>query len=209
MHSTPVAPGPESLSTIATDIKWPRLSHVWDRERCDHYIEPVWCSARLFEVEDFDRNQILLDACCGFGRIAASAKAAGYTNVIAADIVDRGYPGCEIQDFLQRQSVPPTVVCNPPFNMVEAFARHALTLGACRLALIFPVARLNAARWLKDLPLRRIWLLTPRPSMPPGYVIARGEKPGGGKTDYAWLVFERGYVGAAELAWLHRDGGTL
>jgi hypothetical protein len=100
----------------------------------------------LFEVEDFDRNQILLDACCGFGRIAASAKAAGYTNVIAADIVDRGYPGCEIQDFLQRQSVPPTVVCNPPFNMVEAFARHALTLGACRLALIFPVARLNAAR---------------------------------------------------------------
>ena len=138
MHSTPVAPGPESLSTIATDIKWPRLSHVWDRERCDHYIEPVWCSARLFEVEDFDRNQILLDACCGFGRIAASAKAAGYTNVIAADIVDRGYPGCEIQDFLQRQSVPPTVVCNPPFNMVEAFARHALTLGACQLAADLP-----------------------------------------------------------------------
>ena len=57
-----------------------------------------------------------------------------------------------------------------------------------------------------ELPLRRIWLLTPRPSIPPGYVIARGEKPGGGKTDFTWLIFERGYTGKAEVDWLHRDG---
>jgi hypothetical protein len=31
------------------------------------------------------------------------------------------------------------------------------------VAIIFPTARLNAARWLQDTPLRRIWLLTPRP----------------------------------------------
>jgi len=30
------------------------------------------------------------------------AKAAGYL-VIAADIVDRGYPGCLVQDFLDRK----------------------------------------------------------------------------------------------------------
>jgi hypothetical protein len=41
--------------------------------------------------------------------------------------------------------------------------------------------------------------------MPSGYVIARSEKPGGGKVDFAWLLFERGYVGRAEMAWLHRD----
>ena len=106
----------------------------------------------------------------------------------------------------ERSVAPPTVVGNPPFNAVEAFARHALELGARKVALLFPVARLNAARWLKELPLRRIWLLTPRPSMPPGYVIARGEKPGGGKTDFAWLIFERGYTSKAEIRWLRRDG---
>ena len=42
--------------------------------------------------------------------------------------------------------------------------------------------------------------------MPPGYVIARREKPGGGKTDFTWLIFERGYTGKAEIDWLHRDG---
>ena len=166
-------------------------------------MEPTWVSIRLFEVEDFDRSQVLLDPCTGFGRIAEAAKAAGFT-VIAADIVDRGYLGCLVQDFLDRKSVPPTVVGNPPFNAV--FARHAFELDARKAASLFPVARLNAARWLNELPLRRIWLLTPRPSMPPGYVLARGEKPGGGKTDFAWLIFERGYTGKAEVAWLHRDG---
>ena len=168
-------------------------------------MEPTWVSIRLFEVEDFDCSQVLLDPCAGFGRIADAAKAAGYT-VIAADIIDRGYPGCLVQDFLDRKSTPPTVVGNPPFKAVEPFAHHALKLGARRVALLFPTARLNGARWLRKLPLRRIWLLTPRPSMPPGYVIARGEKPGGGKTDFTWLIFERGYTGKAEIDWLHRDG---
>jgi hypothetical protein len=42
--------------------------------------------------------------------------------------------------------------------------------------------------------------------MPPGDVIARGEKPGGGKTDFAWLIFERGYTGKPETDCLPRDG---
>ena len=210
--SKPTRPGdaveiPIIAANITTPGKRRRLSHVWDREMGDHYVEPRWVDDRLFEVEDFGRDQLLLDPFTGFGRIADAAKAAGYA-VITADIVGRGYPGCQIQDFFERESVPPSVVGNPAFNAVEASARHALGLDAHKVALIFPTARLNAARWLKDLPLRRICLLTPRPSMPPGYVIARGEKPGGGRTDFAWLVFERGYIGNAEVAWLHRDGGA-
>jgi hypothetical protein len=41
--------------------------------------------------------------------------------------------------------------------------------------------------------------------MPPGHVIARGEKPGGGKMDYCWLVWEIGYEGPPEMRWLRRD----
>jgi hypothetical protein len=74
---------------------------------------------------------------------------------------------------------------------------------------VFPTARLNAAHWLKGTPLRRVWMMTPRPSMPPGHVIARGEKPGGGKMDYCWLVWEQGHEGAAEIQWLRRDGTPI
>jgi hypothetical protein len=28
-------------------------AHVWEREANEHYVEPVWCSRRLFEEEDF------------------------------------------------------------------------------------------------------------------------------------------------------------
>jgi len=68
-----------------------------------------------------------------------------------------------------------------------------------------PTARLNAARWLENTPLQRIWLLTPRPSMPPGQHILDGGKVGGGKSDYCWLVWEHGYSGLPEIRWLHRE----
>jgi hypothetical protein len=74
-----------------------RHSHIFERDPNDWYLEPDWISKRLFDVEDFDRNAPLLDPCTGTGRIADAAKHAGY-RVITADIVDRGYPGCLIQD---------------------------------------------------------------------------------------------------------------
>jgi hypothetical protein len=83
--------------------------------------------------------------------------------------------------------------------------QHSLLLAERKVAIVFPVARLNAAHWIKGTPLRRVWLMTPRPSMPPGHVIAAGHKPGGGKVDFCWLVWEHGCTGAPELHWLRRD----
>ena len=88
---------------------------------------------------------------------------------------------------------------------MQEFCEHALDLEASKVAVICLVRRLNAARWLQELPLIRIWLLTPRPSMPPGSWIAKGNKPGGGTQDFCWLVFERGYAGEPTIGWLHRD----
>jgi hypothetical protein len=187
--------------------KRPRRSHIFERDRDDFYSEPEWCSRRLFEVEEF--RGLVWDPACGLGTISRSARAAKLSN-FASDIVDRGHG--EVRDFLTAPA--PTiaglfnVVCNPPFALADEFVERALALGAAKVAIIFPNGRLNAARWwLEPLPFARVWLLTPRPSMPPGVVILRGEKPGGGKTDFAWLVFDRTHSGPPTLAWLHRDGG--
>src|SRR6516164_7624020 len=88
-------PSQAARQTLPADKRL-RRSHIWGRETSDHYVEPTWVSIRLFEVEDFHRSQVLLDPCTGFGRIAEAARAAGYT-VIAADVIDRGYPGCLVQ----------------------------------------------------------------------------------------------------------------
>ena len=67
----------------------PLLAHVWTKDPHGFYIEPEWCARRLFEVERF--NGVIKDPACGVGRIADAARAPGY-NVIATDLIDRGYP---------------------------------------------------------------------------------------------------------------------
>jgi hypothetical protein len=144
------------------------------------------------------------DPAAGSGTIPRAARAAGLSN-FASDIADHGCG--PRQDFLIASAPAEAfdVVTNPPFRLARAFVERALTLGARKTAIIFPTARLNAARWLEPLPLAKIYLLTPRPSMPPGEVIARGERPGGGRMDFAWLIFNHGHSGPPELRWLHRD----
>ena len=120
-------------------------------------------------------------------------------------------------DFLARQQMPPGlrhVVSNPPFELIEQFALHALSLveDGAKVALIFPTRRLNAAgKWMRKTPLRRILYLTPRPSMPPGEVVEglerEGKKPEGGKQDFCWALWEKGWNGSWTGDWLHRDEG--
>lgn len=191
-----------------TDVGTRKLdAHIWEREEHEHYVEPEWVSRRLFEVENFHpatRKGSVYDPCCGFGRIPEAAHKAGYATT-ASDIVDRGYHGhAATQNFLTTHIPGHAIVCNPPFDLFANFAHHALSL-ANKVAMIWLVPRLNAARWLQQTPLARVYLLTPRPSMPPGHVITKGEKPGGGTQDFCWLVWDRGYVGKPELQWLHRD----
>lgn len=179
-------------------------AHEWAREFHEHYVEPEWCSARLFDVEKFVGS--IDDPCCGFGRIPRAATAAGFP-VFASDIVDRssGLNGFKHEDFLRSTWRRANIVCNPPFDLFQQFARHALELTALKVAMLWLVRRMNAARWLEQTPLARVYLLTPRPSMPPGHVITSGQKPGGGKQDFCWLVWDHEHRGPPELRWLHRD----
>jgi len=167
----------------------------------EHYVEPFWCSERLFQEEAFSGG--IYDPACGFGRIVISAKKAGH-QALGSDLVDRGWDSTP-QNFLNHRYPHDNIVSNPPFDILPAFARHAVKLARHKVALVMPSARLHAAHWLMELPLRRVWLMTPRPSMPPGHYIQAGGKVGGGKTDYCWLVFDNYLDGPVEMKWLHRD----
>ena len=189
--------------TVTEHLRLPRRreSYVWPRDDADWYVEPTWCSIRLFAVESFVGH--VHDPAAGMGRIVEAARAHGLP-ATGADIVDRSF-GFMVQDFALATEPVDNIVTNPPFALARQFVDHALELAKRKIAILFPIARLNAARWLEDTSFRQLWLLTPRPSMPPGEVILRGEKPGGGKTDFAWLVFEQGYTGEPAIGWLRRE----
>lgn len=179
-----------------------RESHLWDRHAEDWYVEPSWCSTRLFEAERFEGQ--VWDPACGMGRIAEAAAAAGLP-WICTDLIDRGRGGN--RDFLLETLRTSNIVSNPPFGIAEQFVAHALKLAERKVAMLLPANWVQGdkrSRWLETTPLRRVYFITPRPSMPPGTAITAGEKPGNGTTDYAWFVWLRGFDGAPEVRWLRR-----
>lgn len=183
-------------------IKKVEASHIWEREANEHYVEERWCDARLFEAEHFTGTT--QDPCCGFGRIVEAGRAAGVP-IFGTDLVDRGFAEMlDTGDFLKQRTSVRNIVSNPPFNIFPEIAHHALKVADHKVAMIWLVRRLAAATWLERTPLARIYYMNPRPSMPPGHVIAAGEKPGGGKQDFAWLIWDHAHKGPATTHWLRK-----
>lgn len=186
-------------------MKTTKLSHAWDRYPDDFYVEPEWCSKRLFAVEPFEDE--ILDPACGLGRIVAAGRAAGHT-ISGGDIVQRS-PFCSsVGDFL---SSPirrvANFVSNPPFQHADAFVEAALARATRKVAMLLPANWDHSdkrGRWVETTPLYRVYMLTPRPSMPPGPVIEAGIPPGGGTKDFSWFVWLKGYEGPVTRHWLRK-----
>jgi hypothetical protein len=183
-------------------------AHVWERSVEDFYVEPEWCSRRLFEQVGFSGT--VYDPACGLGRIVRAAREEGYES-FGTDIAKRSQDcGSEV-DFLscQRGQTPVnSIVCNPPFKLAEAFVNKALQIAEYEVAMLLPSTWRcgdSRSRWLEATPLAAVLDLTPRPSMPPGTVIEAEIDAGGGTTDYAWYIWRRGYKGAYRGGWLRRD----
>jgi hypothetical protein len=189
-----------------------RHSHIFDRASNNYYREPAWVSRRLFERETFPG--VICDGCCGSGTIPEAARAAGLPT-FASDLVDRGY-GIVPLDFLTEPvpiTLPFSFVSNPPHEgeSERQFVERAFELGAAKVAVLLQTTKLHAAwRWVIPLRLTRVYLLTPRPSIPPGEMIERGEKAKGGIRDYSWAVFDRAHRKGSlpVFSWLHRDEGA-
>jgi hypothetical protein len=193
-----------------------RDSSLWAREVNDWYVEPRWCSARLFETERFDGD--ICDPACGGGNILESAKAAGYTAYGFDKVCRSGSWIIWTEDFLEPYAagrrLPDNIVSNPPFGLCDSkkgkpgFVELALRRAQRKVALLMPANWVQGdkrSRWLETTPLQKVLFLSPRPSMPPGQVLEAGVKPGNGTTDYAWFVWERGHSGAPTIGWLRRD----
>ena len=181
-------------------------AHLWERHPDDWYVEPEGVSARLFDMEDFGDDPLILDPACGSGRIVRAAHEAGYA-AVGADKVSRTIDCSHVCDFLTEKFAGfDWVVSNPPFSLCAMryrndppppFVVKALSVARVGVAMLLPLPWLAGAtrsRWLASSGLARVLVCVPRPSMPPGPVIEAGEDPGGGEEDFAWFIFRKGHT---------------
>jgi hypothetical protein len=171
------------------------------RQPEDYYRTPAAPVEWLLAVEQFGPH--IWECCCGDGAIARVLEANGY-KVTSTDLYDQGY-GKGGVDFLETTKLlAPDLVINPPFDQDDAFALHALDLGARKLALFGRVAWLEGTEryrllWSRG-KLARVWVFTPR------LTLWRGDdeyaQSDGGTTAYAWFVFERDHKGPSQQDWL-------
>lgn len=191
----------------------------YERAEGSWYVEPKWCVEQLADSINFDDSWIW-DPCCGGGSlIEVFEQRRRFT--IATDIVDRGFARFDgmhdalaiVPPLLIKPTMKVSVVTNPPFELAEQIIRRMLTLVDHRLAILqklsFLASQVRFALF-EEFPPSDVLILSRRPSMPPGAMIAdMGERAfKGGKTDYCWIVWTRPHDRETRLRWLAPGGAA-
>lgn len=177
-----------------------RKAHIFQRDNLDWYVEPKFATEALLKVERFSGR--IWDPACGQGNIISALLHAGY-NAAGTDIVRRVPENtgwfCGEFDFLNDEILtdPDCYVFNPPFYRAkgaEAFIRRAVGSAQTKVAAFVDLKFLGSVGRANGLfnghPPTRIWMITPRPSCPPGEFLKAGNKAGGGTADWVWLVWD-------------------
>lgn len=176
-----------------------KAAHVWARDPHDWYVEPESSTDALLREEAFVGG--VYDPCCGGGNIVRAARRAGL-NGYGADLVRRAGQNpawfAGVQDFLEDHRPRHNIIMNPPFfraKGAEAFIRHALDVSAYKVAAFVDLKFLAGSGRANGLyaehPPSRVWIVTPRPSCPPGEYLLAGNEAGGGTADWVWLVWDK------------------
>lgn len=96
-----------------------------ERETNDYYATNPVAAEWLIKLENLHRN--IWECACGEGHLAKVFEAHGF-NVMATDLIDRGY-GMGGYDFLAHDGVYiGDIVTNPPYKYAQEFVEHALKI---------------------------------------------------------------------------------
>lgn len=176
------------------------FTNQYKRNDNDFYVEPRWCIEALIKAVKFEGQ--IHDPACGTGKIPLTFAAASFT-ATGSDLIERGF-GCGGENFLKDSRPYDNIVTNPPYSKSELFVKHALKCTKYRVAILARIAFLASQKryelFTEWMPPEKVVILSRRPSMPPGDLT--DVLPQGGKTDFCWIVWNRGHTGPSEICWV-------
>lgn len=139
--------------------------------------------------------------------MANALKAAG-KDVRCSDIVDRGYEGTEVLNFLS--ALPSDIdrnrdiITNPPYNLAQEFVEKSLNLveTGSKVAMFLRVLFLESQRrkfLFEQNPPKTVYVCSSRISCAKN---GNFEKYPSSVTAYAWFVWEKGFKEDMVLKWI-------
>lgn len=167
----------------------------------DFYPTPEWGTKALLSVEREFCN--VLEPCCGDGAMARVLAESAAVKVTASDLYDRGYG--QQKDFFHYKEWSGDIITNPPFNIAEDIALHALKImrPRARLCLLLRTAFLESKKRYENIyranPPARVWVFSERLSM---YPAGQQGVNGGGTTSYAWFVWDAHIWSKPVIGWI-------
>lgn len=100
-----------------------------EREQHDYYATEPKALELLLQLETF--CPYIWECACGGGHLSEVLKEHGY-KVKSSDIIDRGYPGTEVIDFLKVRKdngISRDIITNPPYKYAKEFIEKALDIS--------------------------------------------------------------------------------
>lgn len=178
------------------------------REEHDYYATDPKALELLLEVENFSEH--VWECACGGGHLSDVLKSHGY-DVKSSDLIDRGYEGTEIKDFLLvtqddiKNDHTRDIITNPPYKFTKEFVEHALELSpeGTKIAMFLKIQFLEgkSRRKLFDkYPPKVIYVSSSRLKCAPNGDFDKVESSA---VAYAWYIWEKGYKGEPVIRWFN------
>lgn len=176
-----------------------------ERQIDDYYATDPKAIQDLLKVESF--NHYIWECACGEGHLSKELINAGY-DVKSTDIVDRGFPSTEVQDFLQAnrdvKDIARDIITNPPYKQALEFVEHALDISMdnTKVAMFLKLTFLEGQKRQKlfeKYPPKRIHVYSSRIKCAKNGDF---DSVGSSAVCYAWFVWEKGFKGKPTIDWI-------
>lgn len=179
-----------------------------EREPNDYYATEPKAVELLLEQEKF--CPYVWECACGEGHISEVLKAHDY-KVKSSDIIDRGYEGTQIIDFLELKrddtdrDYSRDIITNPPYKYAKDFVEKALeiSMNNTKVAMLLKVTFLEGQarrKLFEKYPPKTVYVFSSRVKC-----AKNGDFKGIGSSAvaYAWFIWQKGFKGDPIIKWIN------
>lgn len=179
-----------------------------ERQKQDYYATEPKAVEILLQNEQF--SHYVWECACAEGHISDVLKKNGYS-VKSSDLIDRGYEGAEIADFLKikkediQQDYSRDIITNPPYKYAKEFVEQALNISmeSTKIAMFLKLTFLEGKarkKLFQKHPPKIIYVFSSRVKCAKNGVF---EGIQSSAVCYAWFVWEKGFNGDPVVKWVN------